>query len=240
MHLIIDQGNTATKLALFEDTVLIDSIRLSNAELDLGIQNFLRNKNLEGAFGSSVRADEQSIFNQEKFGFETVPFGIETPIPLSISYKTPKTFGLDRIANACGVLDYDKQNTLVVDAGTCTTYTLLKENTIVGGAIAPGLKMRLQAMHQFTGKLPLIGEVPQNITLIGETTEESLLSGGILGGIFEIDAFIQAYCSEINDLFVILTGGESRYLGSRLKSSIFADENLTLKGLNRIYLYNKK
>lgn len=240
MHLIIDQGNTATKLALFEGDALVDSTRLGNGELDTGIKQFLRNKNLEAIFGSSVRSDEQSIFNQEKFGFEAIAFTVTTSLPLEISYRTPKTIGLDRIANACGALSFEKKNILIIDAGTCTTYTLLRDNIIIGGTIAPGLKMRLQAMHQFTGKLPLIGEIPPSISLIGETTEESLLSGGILGGIYEIDSFIAAYCSEISDLFVILTGGESRYLGSRLKSSIFADENLTLKGLNRIYLYNRK
>jgi type III pantothenate kinase len=116
---------------------------------------------------------------------------------------------------------------------------LIVEKRFLGGAIAPGLRMRLRAMHEFTGKLPSIQKLHSNIELMGKTTSESLESGAYHGLTAEIDGMIEKYCSQFGVLDVIITGGDGGYLAAGLKNPIFAEPNLTLIGLNEIYLYNK-
>jgi type III pantothenate kinase len=130
------------------------------------------------------------------------------------------------------------EQTLIIDAGTCITYTLVKEGKLIGGAISPGMRMRYNALHHFTGRLPQL-TIPQDETpVIGSTTEESLHSGVVHGIVAEIKGMITNFCSENNEFNVIITGGDGGYLGSRLKTTIFALPHLTIEGLNSIYAFN--
>jgi type III pantothenate kinase len=117
------------------------------------------------------------------------------------------------------------------------TYSVIKNGAFIGGAISPGLQMRFKSLHQFTGRLPLLSSSTESVETTGKSTEESILSGVEVGIMKEIEGMIDSFCSENGPLNVILTGGDGSYLGSRLKSPIFANENLTLEGLNQIYLY---
>jgi type III pantothenate kinase len=159
-------------------------------------------------------------------------------LPIAFDYTTFDTLGLDRIANACAVhYLFPNQNCLVIDAGTCVTYSVIKNGAFIGGAISPGLQMRFKSLHHFTGRLPLLSSTTESIDTTGKSTDESILSGVEVGIVKEIEGMIDSFCSENGPLNVILTGGDGSYLGSRLKSPIFANENLTLEGLNQIYLY---
>ena len=129
---------------------------------------------------------------------------------------------------------------LIVDAGTCVTYDLLTaDGTFAGGNIAPGIRLRLRAMHEHTGKLPLIddaGETPE----IGFSTETAMRAGAVLGVAYEIEGYIARLNKVYPDLFVFLTGGDALKLAAKIKSRIFVDENLVLTGLNRILQENAK
>ena len=87
-------------------------------------------------------------------------FDHSSHIPIQIGYATPHTLGLDRIAAVVGALmQQPGVPVLIVDAGTCVTYDLLTaDGTFVGGNIAPGIRLRLLAMHEHTGKLPHISD----------------------------------------------------------------------------------
>mgnify|MGYP000136417762 FL=1 len=103
-------------------------------------------------------------------------FDHSSELPIKIGYATPETLGLDRIAAVVGaVMQCPDKAVLIVDAGTCVTYALLTaDGTFAGGNIAPGIRLRLRAMHEHTGKLPLIddaGETPE----IGFSTETAML-----------------------------------------------------------------
>jgi len=161
-------------------------------------------------------------------------------VPFKNTYKTPKTLGVDRIALvAAAVVKFPKKHVLVIDAGTCITYDFVtKEAAYLGGAISPGIKMRYQSLHAFTENLPLL-DVFESNNFIGTSTEESIISGVLTGVQKEINGFIEDYQQEYLDLTVVLTGGDTNFLSKQLKSSIFANQNFLLQGLNEILKFNQ-
>ncbi|MDA9313033.1 type III pantothenate kinase, partial [Vicingaceae bacterium] len=154
---------------------------------------------------------------------------------------SPDTLGKDRIAAVAGAQgQFPNQNTLVIDAGTCVTYDFLTaEGDYLGGAISPGVQLRLQAMNDYTSKLPLLKwEGADNPQSIGDTTITSMLSGAVNGLISEMRGFIESYEKQYKSLKIVITGGDSNFFVKELKNGIFADPNLVLKGLNDILIYN--
>ncbi|HNX87122.1 MAG TPA: type III pantothenate kinase, partial [Bacteroidales bacterium] len=107
----------------------------------------------------------------------------------------------------------------------------------LGGAITPGLQMRLQALHTFTGKLPLISLRNSEI-LTGRTTEESILSGVLAGTAAEMEGMVDRFSAQNPELKTILSGGDQNYFNKRLKISIFARPNIVLSGLQQILQFN--
>ena len=103
----------------------------------------------------------------------------------------------------------------------------------MGGAISPGMEMRLKAMHEFTAKLPLV-KADSNVPLMGYDTTTNLLTGAVLGLAKEMDGFIEAYKERFRNFNVLLTGGDLVHLASHLKNKIFADPDLIFKGLYAI------
>ena len=97
--------------------------------------------------------------------------------------------------------------------------------------------MRFRALHEFTGKLPLITQF-ENSGLIGNTTADSIISGVLNGAVAEVDTLIDRYRNEFAVEKILLTGGDMIYFDKRLKNNIFAHSNLVLTGLNLILNYN--
>lgn len=236
-HLVVDQGNTTTKIALFQHTNLIDVWRIADnlwPEYSERITQFPQRGII-----SSVR---RSHFFPDQLATFFLPFdrlGSSSVLPFQNSYRTPETLGSDRIANAAGAVTlFGNQATFVIDLGTCLTTTLVVEKRLLGGSISSGMAMRFAALNTFTGRLPL-EEAPRDFPsyVLGTTTSESIRSGVCAGIVGEIQFFIDHYCKEYKGLNVLLTGGDSAYFAPRLKSPIFAEPNLTLIGLNEIFLY---
>lgn len=165
-------------------------------------------------------------------------FGSDTPIPIKIGYKTPQTLGRDRIAGVVGATVQAPGCTVaVIDAGTAITYDLLDNNTFRGGNISPGIRVRLNSLHDYTSRLPLVsseGDCPQ----IGYDTETAIRAGVIWGVVYEIEQYMDCWKAIYPDILFFLTGGDAFLLSTKLKRAIFADKNLVLKGLNRILCYN--
>jgi type III pantothenate kinase len=127
---------------------------------------------------------------------------------------------------------------LTIDAGTCITFDLTDNtNTFLGGMISPGIPMRLNAMHTFTARLPLVKTV-MNPQLMGTDTESCMQSGAINGAVAEMDGIISLYKEKYPVLAVILCGGDMPFFENRLKASIFATPDLVLMGLNSILIHN--
>ena len=162
-------------------------------------------------------------------------------LPYTNNYATPKTLGVDRIALVCGAaIQFSNKNVLIIDAGTCITYDFLNDkNEYLGGAISPGIRIRYKSLHDYTSKLPFLqSKEPKNF--IGDNTIESINSGVVNGVVQEIDGIINQYRKKYIDLTVVLTGGDTNFLSKQLKSSIFANQNFLLEGLNGILIFNKE
>lgn len=239
LNLAIDQGNTFTKVSLFDELQLICSYRYRY--FNTGVLQRLFNKyDINAAIYSSVLDSSPEIENMMSLNLNNfIILSNATPMPMTIDYTTPDTLGHDRIAAAVGALgEMPGKNILIIDAGTAVTLDIVtQDNHFIGGNITPGLKIRFESLHNYTDKLPLIntdGDIP----LIGYDTNTAIRAGVVNGLIAEIDGYIRCISGKFKDLTVFMTGGDTPFLAKRIKSPIFDDENLLMKGLNRILLYN--
>jgi len=238
VNLIIDIGNTRAKLAAYEGKTLLQKWLWPKIEEDK-LRRLLKRKKIQQIALSSTRGIDEAMWKRLKKEIPVLILNAKTPLPITNSYKTPKTLGKDRLSAAIAANDlYPKKNCLVIDAGTCITYDLItKEGEYLGGGISPGVDMRFKAMNAFTAKLPLVKR-KKEIKLIGNTTDTALRSGGGLGVVFEVEGFIKAYRKEFSPLTVILTGGDADFFADNLKTKIFVNHNLVLLGLNKILNHN--
>ena len=114
---------------------------------------------------------------------------------------------------------------------------VLASGIFIGGNIAPGLQMRLTAMHEHTAKLPLVKPAWPEMP-IGDSTEHAMQNGAALGMIFEIEGMIRHTKNAFGTVSVVMTGGDAPFLASRLENQIFAEPELVVKGLFKILTFN--
>lgn len=227
MNLTLDIGNTAVKWATFEGKELKDCGYGMSDELMAKADYTLACASGELPEGVSVQR-----------------LTADMPLPIKLDYKTPETLGADRIADACGAAGlHPGEPCLVIDAGTCITVDFIDAKGVYhGGAIMPGLKMNLQALHTFTAKLPLIDlEGVEKTPVLGRSTEESILAGTIGATLLALAGYVALYKEKAPNLRVLLTGGDAKYLlASGTNNGWEHVQNLTLIGLNEIMIYNEK
>lgn len=241
MNLIIDVGNTLVKLAVFSGGKLKvkETVKMN---LFLECVKSLKKKHplIKKAIISSVGRLSHNDLKHIDTHFDLVQLSSETKLPFKNLYETPKTLGVDRIALVCAsVQQFSDKNVLIIDAGTCITYDFIThKNEYLGGAISPGIGIRYKSLNNLTANLPLLEiKMPNNI--IGASTNSSIHSGVINGVLKEIDGVIEEYAYKYSDLTIILTGGNANFLSKQLKSSIFANSNFLLEGLNHILQFNR-
>ena len=238
MNIGIDQGNTSAKVAIYERSKLHASFIFK--PLTLGRLTNLINEfsPSQGILSSVADVNPEVIsFLKEKLN-RFVVLDEQTPMPITIQYKTPQTLGRDRIASAVGAYTkHPDRNLLVIDSGTAITYDLIQAGGIYsGGNISPGMTIRFKALNNYTKRLPMLdenGDIPE----LGYDTESAIRAGVVNGIVKEINAYIDEFEIKYPDLLVFLTGGHSFYFETKLKKSIFADGNLVLDGLNEILNY---
>ena len=240
--LALDIGNTAVKAGCFDGSLLREMAAGLTAD---EVRSLVRRWRPEYVIIASVAEDAALQADELR---EMVPGEIlvfkpaGTAIPLRNAYGTPQTLGADRLAAAVGAASLRPGcATLVVDAGTALKFDLITaDGTYHGGSIAPGLAMRLRALHTFTGRLPLLELPPADATipLVGDSTTGSLLSGVVNGAVAEITGLIAQYQQAYPELGVLLSGGDAAILAARLPARIFVVPELVLLGLNRILVYH--
>ena len=237
MKLIIDIGNTNTKLAIFDRKKIVKTITIPNLELKL-IKNFLGKRIISSTIISCVKEVDTDIMNIVSY-FNAYLFDESTKIPIDNKYKTLNTLGNDRIAAVIGAIYlFPKKDVLVFDAGTCLTIDFANKNKqYLGGRISPGISMRYHALHNFTAKLPLL-RYDEEYMYLGNNTNASIISGVQQGIMAEVKSVILDYQSCSHETIIIFTGGDSLFFEKELKNSIFAEPNLVLIGLNEILDYN--
>lgn len=238
-RLVIDTGNTATKVSLFSGDEWVRTELFASwtpAEVDA----LLSKVSVEAAIYSTVAASDPALADYMRSRIARFhQFTSETRLPVTLGYRTPSTLGRDRIAAVVGaMLSVPGQDVLVIDAGTTITYDLLTgDGCFRGGNIAPGIQARLRSLQRETGRLPLVsaeGDVP----LLGYDTPTAIRAGVVRGVIYEIEGIVEELSQLYPSLFVFLTGGDALQLSANVKSRIFVDRNLVPKGLNRILYDN--
>jgi type III pantothenate kinase len=239
MNIIIDIGNSRIKIAVFNGRELIHNEIFTSKMFIENTIAVIEKYQCKNAIISSVGSLKKSDLKVLNSKINLIKLNSDTKIPFKNNYATPKTLGVDRIALvSSAVSSFPDKNVLIIDAGTCITYDFIDmEGCYFGGAIAPGILMRYKALNNFTKKLPLL-EPSNSYNLIGNSTETCIHSGVILGVINEIDSAVNQYKEKIEDLTVVLTGGDVNFLANKLKNSIFANPNFLLEGLNTILTYN--
>lgn len=236
-NIAVDIGNTRIKSGVFRGTELVEIRHWEDLD---DLRNYFGQQGYRWVF-STVAGNRDHV--QRFFTAESpLVLAPDTPLPIGVDYGSTQTLGMDRLAAAVGAWSLvPGQNLLVVDAGSCITYDLVIDNTFIGGAIAPGLRMRMKAMAHFARQLPDISPEWESIAagLVGKTTRECLRVGAFDGLLHELNGFIRSFKNEYNQLTVVLTGGDGPYFESKLKEPIFAASNLVLTGLNRILNHNQ-
>ncbi len=232
--LCLDFGNTRRKAAIFHKSKMKKVIVVSEDSME-AIKSLIDEFHPQKSILSSVVNHNPGIEELLVAHTQFHKLNHLSKLPFTTPVGKPETIGADRLAlAAASVRFYPKKNNLVIGLGTCVTYNFInKYHEFLGGAISPGMEMRLKSMNQFTAKLPLIA-ADSNIPLIGYDTRTNILTGVVLGMAKEIDGFIDAYKEKFRNFNVLLTGGDLVYLTPHLKNKIFADADWIFKGLYAI------
>lgn len=246
MNLIIDIGNSYSKIALFrgESIFHLSSIKSNDFKLLINEIKKIKNKysEINKVIISSVSSEHIEIDNFLKEKFKVyIKLSHKTKIPIKNLYKTKETLGKDRLAAIIGANNiYPNNNVLVFDAGTALTIDFINnKNEYLGGGISPGIKMRFNALNYFTKKLPNLNLDNEFCSDFGTSTESSIKSGVQNGILNEIEGYILKYSKKYKELKIIFTGGDTFFFDKRLTNEILSDPNLVLKGLNIILKYNE-
>lgn len=232
--LCLDFGNTRKKAAVFHDAELKEVFTLQDDAVET-LQQVIKKYQPQKSVLSSVVEHNPAIEELLAVNSAFHKLSHLTRVAFTTPVGRPETIGADRLALCAAAVRYfPDSNNLIVGLGTCITYNFInKYHEFVGGAISPGMEMRLKALNYYTAKLPLV-KADGNVPLIGYDTLTNITSGVVLGMANEIDGFVAAYRERFRNFNVVLTGGDMVYLASHLKSKIFADPDLLFKGLYAI------
>jgi len=241
VKLIIDIGNTVVKMVAFRGDEPVDEIRAESGEL-AGLCDFVKKYDFRRGIVGTVR----NLLDSEEEALSRLPFPLlrlspDTPVPITNRYRTPQTLGSDRLAAVIGASSLKPgHDLLIIDAGTCITYEVIDaRGNYWGGNIAPGMQMRLRALHEFTGRLPLV-EAEGDVPGMGYSTETAIRSGVLRGMKYEIEGYIKSMRSKFPHLLVFLTGGDRINFDTNIKNIIFTDRYIVPRGLNKILDFNEE
>ena len=240
MNLIVDIGNTTTKLAVFDSNVKLFESRIKELSCE-GLEYEFRRFKIQRAIVSSVKKLPSIV---AELVFSNIPFvhilSYESLLPFKIEYDTPETLGSDRIAAVAGAFNlFRGAELMVIDAGTAITFDFLSANCYKGGNISPGLSMRFKALNKFTDKLPLVTP-GKNFTFPGRNTSEAIAAGVITGMTYEINEYIRTFKNKHTEFKIILTGGDSEFFKDKIDYQITYMPDIVIDGLNYILEYNAK
>ncbi|CAN5326776.1 type III pantothenate kinase [soil metagenome] len=236
--LVIDIGNTLTKIAVFKGDEMVAVEQHEQPGMN-EIYRFTNEYDIGKVVISSVKRDKGDWQPKLEAGYTVVYFNSSINTGIKNHYKTPHTLGPDRLAAVIGVNSlYPHTNNLIISGGTTITYDYVDAcGNYFGGSISPGLNMRYKALNNYTGSLPLINADESFDAAYGNDTASAIISGVQNGIKYELTGFIKSYKKAGVDMNIVLSGGDSIFFDTLLKNSIFApyikiEPYLVLKGLN--------
>lgn len=250
MIIVLDVGNTNTKIGIFDGDELVLSLRMSSSMSKTGdeygfyLTNMLERSGIlpgaiDGGIISSVNPNLNYTFEHMlDYYFNIKPYivGSGIKVGINVKYDNPKEVGADRIVGSVAAYKLYGGPCIVIDCGTATTFNVISGNgEFLGGAIGVGLKSSADALYTGTAKLPKIElAVPKSV--IGKTTVANMQSGLVYGYVSMVEGIVARIHKEYGKkLKVIATGGLSEIVASTSKVIDVVDRTLTLKGLNIVY-----
>ncbi len=237
MNLLVDIGNSNSKIAVTKDYKVIEEFH-SSTNLLKKIKNLFKDYKITHSCLSNVSIPNIKLI--EFLKTNSCFFDVKNNhLPFKNPYKEDLV-GDDRLALVCAAQkDYPNENVLIIDIGTCITYDIkTKNNEYLAGGISPGLGLRYDSISQRAFLIKKINpSYPKNMRAFD--TESSVNLGTFLGTQLEIEGFIKKYSSEYGNLKVIITGGDSNYLLGKIKNTIFTTSNYVFKGLEYLIETNK-
>lgn len=222
----IDAGNSSIKWGVFRENEIMEIFQFREEPSSLFMTTLEEKYPPESIAVCSVRGDLTWL----KFHVVKV-LSADSIAPFFIDYSNPSEMGLDRLAASMGARFKFPQNSalLVVDLGTCVTYTSVKDWCVSGLAIAPGLQMRWNAMSHFTVQLPLVSA---QTVVVGNGTQKNLYTGGLQGWRTEMEGMIDLFCETLHFDQVVITGSDVVHLETHFKERFVVVDHLNLWGLN--------
>lgn len=259
MILTIDVGNTNTCIGgfddddklIFESRIDTDRYRMAD-QYAITLSDILRlyghdGREIKGAIISSVVPPVTGQLKEavEKVcGCKVMTVGPGLKTGLNIKIDEPASLGADMAAVAVGAKEHYPLPAIVIDLGTATKILAVdKTGAFIGGIIAPGVKISIEALASRTACLPLIGisSEPPLKSVIGTNTIDCMRSGLLYGTAFMVDGMIEHFEKEIGEkCTVIATGGFSSAIKPLCKSDFILDKSLIMTGLLDIYKKNAK
>ena len=250
MILTVDIGNTNITLGGYIDgkisfiSRLATDIRRTGDQYAVEIYDVMRLSGfspaeIEGSIICSVVptvGTEMSKAIEKLIGIKPLMIGPGVKTGVDIKIDHPSQLGADLVAGAAGTLKKYPLPCIIIDMGTATTLFVLNENgAFIGGAIAAGVNLTLNALSKNTAQLPLVPvEAPKKA--IGSNTVECMQSGLVFGTAAMIDGLIERLEAEVGmPCFAVATGGKASQIIAHCKKEITLDENLLLDGLYYIY-----
>jgi type III pantothenate kinase len=250
MLLALDAGNTNITIGIFKDGALLDHRRLrtirdqTSDEWGILLISLLRYASLDpaqvnGIIISSVVPPINSRLMemaQRYFGLDPLFITSETDTGLIIRYDNPFEVGADRIVNSVAALHKYGGPCVIVDLGTAITFDAVSAKCeYLGGIIAAGIGISVEALFNRTARLPLV-DLKKPAKVIGTNTVGSMQSGFYYGAVGAIDGIVERLREELGpETRVIGTGGHAGLIAGGSRYVRLVDENLTLDGLHLLW-----
>ena len=248
MLLLFDVGNTNICITSYEDNILNEKITrittLLNRSCDeyyLIIKEMIKLDRVDSVAISSVVPEVTTILSEmcvKHLNINPLVLGPKVKTGVKLVADNPREVGADLICDVAGV-EYDEA--LVIDLGTATKYIYVKDKSLKGVVITPGVVISIKALVNNTALLPEI-EIKAPNKVLGNNTINCMQSGVTYGVASQVDGMIERIKEEVNspNLKVIATGGLANLIIPLTKHEIEIDNLLTLKGLLAIYRRNNQ
>lgn len=253
MILTIDVGNTNIVFGVFDGEKLVFESRADTNRHRMADQYSViitqvfdlygvDKKEIDGAVISSVVppvSDQLKISVQKLFGIAPLMVGAGVKTGVDIRIDDPSTLGADLACGAAAAKELYPLPCIVIDLGTATkVYAVDKNGAMIGGIIAPGVKISLEALAGRTTSLPMIS-LEGHAPVIGKNTVDCMRSGVLYGHAGMLDSFIDRFQKQLGEATVVATGGFIHVLKDYCRHEFTVNPQLVMDGMRIIYNKNK-